>query len=76
MTNKDYWRHNSTVSCIIRDLSTSFMLVLRKPDKEVRSVKKAVLALGAALAFVGTIGNVTPMCMSVFYSPKKPAALK
>lgn len=39
-------------------------------------MKKAVLALGAALAFVGTIGNVTPMCMSLFYSPKKPAALK
>jgi len=40
-------------------------------------VKKAVRALGAVMEYVGTLGLVTPtMCMALFYTPKKPAALE
>lgn len=52
------------------------VLISRKKDKEVMSVKKAVKALGALMLFVGTLGIVSPMCMCFFYSPKKPAALR
>lgn len=52
------------------------MLKLGKRRGGVKMLKALLMALGAVLAFIGNLGIVTPMCIGVFYSPKKPAVLE